>query len=59
MTQAVDEGLAVVVEVEPPRVAGAVGEDFEHVPRRMIAPDAGVDRGALVVRGAGLADRDG
>ena len=34
MTHAVDERLAVVVEVEAPRVAGAVGEDFEHVPRR-------------------------
>ena len=51
-----DEGLAVLVEVEAPGVAGAVGEDLEDVPGRMIAPDAGVDRHALVVRRARLAD---
>ena len=38
-----EEGLAVVVEIDAPGIAGAVGEDFEFVPRRVIAPDAGVD----------------
>ena len=34
----------------------AVGEHLEDVPRRMIAPDAGVDRDAVLVRRARLAD---
>ena len=51
-----DERLAVLVEVEAPGVARAVGEDLEVVPRRVIAPDAGVDRRAVLVRRAGLAD---
>ena len=46
----------MLVEVEPPRVTGPVGKHFEHVPGRMIAPDAGVERDATVVGGAGLAD---
>ena len=50
------EGVAVVVEVEPPRVARALGEDFEDVPGRVIAPDAAVERRAVGVRRAGLAD---
>ena len=33
------EGVAVVVEVEAPRVARAFGEHLEDVPRRMVAPD--------------------
>ena len=37
------EGVAVVVEVEPPRVAGAFREDFEHVCRRVKPPDPGVE----------------
>ena len=37
------EGVAVVVEVEAPRIAGAFGEDFEHVLRRMEAPDPAVE----------------
>ena len=51
-----DEHLAARVEVDAPGVAGAVGEDLEDVPRRVVAPDAGVDRHALVVRRARLAD---
>ena len=51
-----DEHLAAGVEVDAPGVAGAVGEDLEDVPRRVIAPDAGVDRRALGVGRAGLAD---
>ena len=43
------EGVAVVVEVEPPRVAGAFREDFEHVLRRVKTPDPGVE--ALTLRG--------
>ena len=56
MTQASTERLAVLVEIEAPGIARAVGEDFEDVPGRMIAPDAGVDRRAVLVRRAGLAD---
>ena len=56
MTQAVAKRLAAVVEVDAPGVARAVGEDLELVPRGMIAPDAGVDRRALVGRRARLAD---
>ena len=39
-----DEALAVVVEIDAPGIARAFGEDFERVPRGMIAPDAGVER---------------
>ena len=39
-----DEEVAVLVVVEAPRVRSAVGEDFEDVLRRMVSPDAGVDR---------------
>ena len=41
------ERLAVVVEIDAPRIARAFGEDFELVPRRVIPPDARVDRHAL------------
>ena len=51
-----DDHLAARVEVDSPRVAGAVGEDLEDMPGRMIAPDAGIDRRAQCVLGAGLAD---
>src|SRR5262249_37659236 len=51
-----DERLAVFVEVQAPGIAGAVGEDLEFVPGWMIAPDAGVDRHAILVGRAGLAD---
>src|SRR5262249_38726363 len=50
------ERLAAVVEVEAPRVAGAVGEYLEDVARRVVAPDAGVDRDAVLVGRARLAD---
>ena len=39
-----DEHLAVVVEVEAPGVGRAVGDDLEDLPRRVVAPDAAVDR---------------
>ena len=42
MTQAVTKRLAVVVEGESPRIAGAFREHFERVRDRMEAPDAGV-----------------
>src|SRR5262249_5669005 len=51
-----DERLAVGVEVQTPRIARAFREDFKDVPGRMIAPDAGIDRCAVLVRRAGLAD---
>ena len=50
------EGLAVVVEVDAPRVAGAPGEHLEPVCGRVVAPDPRVELGAVGVRGAGLAD---
>ncbi len=34
------ERLAVVVEIDAPRIAGSFGEDFELVPRGMISPNA-------------------
>ena len=39
-----DDHLAAGVEVDAPGVAGAVGEDLEDVPGRVVAPDARVDR---------------
>ena len=50
------EEVAILVVVEAPGVAGAVGKDFELVPDGVIAPDAGVERDALVGRRARLAD---
>ena len=51
-----DKHLAVVVEVEAPRVAGAVGENFKDMLGRMITPDAGSDRCALAIRRSRFAD---
>ena len=50
------EGVAVVVEVESPRIARALGEHLEGPRRRVIAPDRPVQPLALGVRSAGLAD---
>ena len=50
------EEVADAVEVEAPLVAATVGEDFEFVPQRMVAPDGGADARALGVGRAGLAD---
>src|SRR4051812_21745893 len=36
--------LAMLVEVDAPRIAGAFGENLENVPCRVISPDACVDR---------------
>src|SRR6516225_2860516 len=38
------KSLAVIVEVQTPRIAGAMGEHFENMLRGMIAPNAGIDR---------------
>ena len=51
-----DDALAVLVEIDAPRIAGAFGKQFEHMLGRMITPDAGVDARAFAVRRAGLAD---
>ncbi len=51
-----EEGLAVLVEVEAPGVGGAVADDFKGLAGRVIAPDAAVEGGALVVGSAGPAD---
>src|SRR5262245_13862297 len=50
------EEVAVLVVVEAPGVAGAVGKGLERVPHGMIAPDAGVELDALVIRRARLAE---
>ena len=50
------EGVAVIIEINAPGVAGSVGEDVELASHRMVSPDAGIDRLPLVVRSAGLAD---
>src|SRR5262249_60040676 len=42
-----DEHLAAGIEVDSPRVAGAVCEDLEFVPYGMVPPDASVDRYAI------------
>ena len=50
------ESLAVVVEVEAPRVAGAFGEDLEDVPGRMVAPDRRRSAAGARRQAPGLAD---
>ena len=51
-----DEPLAMLVVIEPPRVAGAMREDLELMPHGMVTPHAGIDGLALVIRRARLAD---
>ncbi len=52
------EGVAAVVEVDAPRIAGPLGEDLERVPRGVIPPDARIDRNPLFVGGARLPTRE-
>ena len=40
------EEVADAVEIEAPLVAAAVGENFEFMAQRMIAPDGGADADA-------------
>ena len=47
--------LAVVVEIDAPRIAGSFGENFELVPRGMVSPDGRVERNAVAVGRARLA----
>ena len=47
------EQLAMLVVIEAPGVGGAFAEAFEDALRGVVAPDAAVDFGALVGRGAG------
>ncbi len=54
-----DERLAVVVEVQAPRIGGAVGDDLEDLAGRVIPPDAAVHLHSLVFGRAGLADARG
>ena len=51
-----DEHLTVLVEIEPPRIGGAVGDDLEQLLRRVKAPDAAVEEDAILLGHAGLAD---
>ena len=51
-----DEPLAMLVVIEPPRVAGAMREDLELMPHGMETPHAGIDGLALVIRRARLTD---
>ena len=46
------EELAVLVEVNAPRIAAALGEHFKDMARGMIAPDARVHPLALACSGA-------
>src|SRR5437870_1884493 len=48
--------LAIVVEIDTPWIARAVGEHLELVSCGMIAPDTGIQRSALVGGRARLAD---
>src|SRR6187431_552783 len=50
------EELAIRIEIDAPRIAGALGENLELILRGMIAPIARVDLRALRVGGAGLSD---
>ena len=51
-----DERVALLVEVQSPRVAGSFREHFELVPLRMVSPDTCVEFGSLVVGSARFAD---
>ena len=50
------EPIPILVEVEAPRIANPVGEDFEFMLRGVIAPDARIDRITLGVGRPRLAD---
>src|SRR5262245_22633122 len=41
------EQMADRIEIQPPLIAAAVGEDLELMPDGMVAPDAGVERQPL------------
>ena len=47
------EDLTVVVEVEAPRIAEAMRDDFEAILRRVIAPNTTVDKYAVFDRNLG------
>src|SRR5262245_28920818 len=49
-----DEHLAARVEVDSPRVARAVGEDFKVMPQWVVPPDGGVQRDSIGSRGSRL-----
>ena len=51
-----NECVSDFVEVDSPRVAGSMREDFKFVSHRMVPPDASVDRYPLVVRRSGFAN---
>ena len=51
-----EERLAEIVEVDAPRVACAMREHFESVPRWMVSPDGGINALAVFVRGSRLAN---
>src|SRR5689334_14613966 len=48
--------LAMIVEVDTPGIAGALGEYFKLLTRWMIAPDARVDRDAFALGRARFAN---
>ncbi len=50
-----DDGLAVLVEIQTPWVGRAVRDHLEDMPRGMVPPDAGVDGNALGIGRAGFA----
>ncbi len=52
-----DEELAVLVVIQAPRIRSAVHHDFKGLGHRMNPPHAAVQRHALVIPRAGLADQ--
>ena len=50
------EGIADLVEVDPPGITCALREHLELVPHRVIPPDAGVELHAIAIGRARLAD---
>src|SRR6185295_12333778 len=49
-----DEQLPFRVVINAPGVAETMGDDFEHILGRVIAPDAPIDLNALNALGAGV-----
>ena len=48
--------VAVLIEVDAPRIAAALGENLESVGRRMVTPDTRIDPLTIVFRGPRLAN---
>jgi len=51
-----NEWVAIVIEIDSPRIARAVCENLELVPDWMIPPHPGIHRDSLVIGCTGFAD---